>query len=94
MAKTRQVRTLQRCRVSENDLPEELQRHRWEVGARIRRIRRERGLSQVQLAAAIGIDHRTISRIENGRHATSIDLIYRLAAGLGVPSWQFFKDDE
>lgn len=79
----------------ENDHPPQgLQRHRWEVGARIRKIRLERGVSQVKLADEIGVDHRTISRIENGLHPTSIDMIARLAAGLGVPSWRFFKDDE
>lgn len=76
-----------------DDLPPWLRQHRREVGERIRRIRREHELSQLQLADAIGLDNRTISRVENGVHATDIDVIARIAAGLGVPSWRFFRDD-
>jgi transcriptional regulator with XRE-family HTH domain len=77
----------------ENDLPEELQRFRWEVGARIRELRRERGLSQHQLAVRIGVDHRTISRAENGRHAILLDQLARIAGGLGVPPWRLLRDE-
>lgn len=77
-----------------DDLPEQLQRHRWEVGARLRAVRTERGLSQVRLAEAANLDHRTVSRIENGVVATDIDVLYRLGAALDVPSWRFFRDDD
>ncbi|MFD7410171.1 helix-turn-helix domain-containing protein [Kitasatospora purpeofusca] len=70
-----------------------MQRHRWEVGRRIRTYRVGAGLSQVQLADRTGLDHRTISRAENGVHATSIDVIYRIAVGLGLPSWRLFHDE-
>lgn len=76
-----------------DDHAEEIQRHRWKVGARIRDLRREQELSQVELAERIGLDHRTISRAENGRHAISIDQAYRIAQGLGVPSWRLFRDE-
>ncbi|MFE2911224.1 helix-turn-helix domain-containing protein [Kitasatospora indigofera] len=76
-----------------DDHAEEIQRQRWAVGARLRVLRRERGYSQVQLAERIGIDHRTISRIENGVHATDIDMLWRISNGLGVESWQLFRDE-
>ncbi|WP_369183344.1 helix-turn-helix domain-containing protein [Streptomyces sp. Y1] len=76
-----------------DDHDDPVQRHRWEVGRRIRGHRIAVGLSQVQLAERAGLDHRTISRAENGRHAISIDVIYRIASGLGVPSWALFRDE-
>jgi transcriptional regulator with XRE-family HTH domain len=50
-------------------------------------------LTQLQLAELVGIDNRTISRIENGVHATDVDMIARLAHGLRVPSWRFFREE-
>ncbi len=47
---------------------------------------------QMQLGTRAGIDNKTISRIENGRHPTSIDQIARLARALDVPSYRLFHD--
>jgi transcriptional regulator with XRE-family HTH domain len=70
-----------------------IQRHRWAVGERIRHLRREQGLSQVRLAELCGIDHKTISRAENGQYAVSIDQLARLARALDVPSARLLPDD-
>jgi Predicted transcriptional regulators len=70
-----------------------VQQHRWDVGARIRALRRGLGLSQVQLAERIGMDHRTISRLENGYRNTGIDELVRIARGLDVPPWRLFRDE-
>ena len=67
-------------------LPDWIQQHRWAVGTRIREARHTAGLSQVQLADRAGIDHKTISRAENGVYAVSIDQLARLARALGVSS--------
>jgi ribosome-binding protein aMBF1 (putative translation factor) len=93
LAKTLQVSGRKRYVVPTDDHVDELQRHRWEVGFRIRSLRRSQGLSQVQLAERIGLDHRTVSRAENGVHAISIDQLYRIAGGLGVPSWRLLRDE-
>lgn len=79
---------------TQDPLPEWVQQHRWDVGDRIRRLRRDRGLSQMQLAALAGLDHRTISRAENGQRDLGIDYAARIARGLGVPSWRLFRDDD
>ena len=42
------------------------------------------GISQKELADRIGTSHSAISRIESGRHKTSVDTLQRVAAGLGV----------
>lgn len=69
-----------------------LQQHRWDTGRRLRTLRRERSLTQLQLAERCGIDNKTISRAENGRYPISIDQVARLAHALNVPSWRLFRD--
>ncbi|MFF9643698.1 helix-turn-helix transcriptional regulator [Kitasatospora aureofaciens] len=78
--------------MSTDDLADQVQQHRWDVGARIRELRLAAGLSQVDLSHRIGVDHRTISRAENGVHAISIDQAYRIATALGQPSWRLFRE--
>jgi len=46
--------------------------------------RAELGLSQKELAKRVGTSHSAISRIESGRHQTSVATLQRIAAGLGV----------
>jgi transcriptional regulator with XRE-family HTH domain len=72
---------------------DDVQRHRWEVGRRIRDLRHAQQLTQMALADRIGVDHRTISRAENGIHAISVDQAYRIATALDVPSWRLFRDE-
>lgn len=76
----------------DDDLPLWIQQHRWDAGRRLRALRRERGLTQIQLAERCGIDNKTISRAENGRYAISIDQVARLARALDVPPWRLFRD--
>ena len=42
------------------------------------------GLSQKQLASRAGTSHSAISRIESGRHKTSVDTLQRVAGALGL----------
>lgn len=76
-----------------DDLPLWLQRHRWAIGARVRTHRHAADLSQVELATIAGIDHKTVSRIENGVTATDIDQLARIAAALRIPSAALLPDD-
>jgi transcriptional regulator with XRE-family HTH domain len=41
-------------------------------------------LSQEELAQRVGTSYSAISRIESGRHKTSVDTLQRLAAALGL----------
>jgi transcriptional regulator with XRE-family HTH domain len=57
------------------------------------RIREARGLTQSQLAEAVGANQSTISRIEKGTGNPTLDLIQRLANVLDVhPSDLFARD--
>ena len=54
------------------------------IGARIREIRRKRGMTQGQLAESCGMIQTTISKIEAGKFNASIDLMSRIATALGA----------
>ena len=46
--------------------------------------RAARGLSQKELADRVGTSHSAISRLESGRHETSVETLQRVAEALGV----------
>jgi DNA-binding XRE family transcriptional regulator len=56
---------------------------RMQLGKEIKNMRERKGVTQDRLANLVGIDRASISRIEQGRHSTGIDLIYRIAKSLG-----------
>jgi len=55
------------------------------VGARVRLLRTERGMSLSSLAAAAGIGKGSLSELETGRRNPTLDTLYALAGPLGVP---------
>jgi transcriptional regulator with XRE-family HTH domain len=57
------------------------------------RIREARGLTQTQLADAIGVNQATISKIERGVGNPTLDVIQRIAAALRVHPSQLFSRD-
>lgn len=60
------------------------------VGDRIRAIRRERHLTQVELARRVGIRAGPMNQIERGRHVPSGRVLYALANILDVPADDLF----
>lgn len=76
-----------------SDLPEWVRQQRRELGQRLRALRRDRDLTQEQLAERAGVDSKTISRAENGHFNIGVDLIGALARALGVPTWRLFRDE-
>ena len=54
-----------------------------ELGLAVRALREKRGLSQNDLASSVGVDRKTINRIENGRHSTSVATLAAIAVSLG-----------
>ena len=55
------------------------------VGARIRALRRERGLSLAALAQAAGIGKGSLSELETGRRNPTLATLYAVARPLEVP---------
>ena len=63
------------------------------VGKNIKRIRKEKGLTQVQLADLVGYNDGTIANIENSSYqAFSLEFIYVISKMLNVPIEEFFKN--
>lgn len=55
-----------------------------ELANRLKAYRGERGLTQAELAQAIGVSRKTINTVENGVFVPSTILALRMAATLGV----------
>ena len=60
--------------------------------SRLRVLRAERGWTQEQLGAAIGVSRQAINALEAERHDPSLDLAYRIAAAFGVTVEQVFPN--
>lgn len=64
------------------------------LGEAIRAARLERGWSQADLAEQVGIDRKTVNRIENGVHSTLVGTVYSIARALDRPPWELVRDAE
>lgn len=62
------------------------------AGGVIRRLRREAGLNQTQLAKSVGITTAAISKYENGERAPKQDMLFKLADVLNVSVNEFFPE--
>lgn len=61
------------------------------LGARIKEIRKARGLTQEQLAEKIDVEQKHVSRIESGKNYPTIDRLEKMADALNVPLMGFFE---
>lgn len=62
-----------------------------QLGENIRRLRKEKGISQLTLEALTDIDRADISRIENGQIDIHLSRIIKLAEGLEVSTKELFE---
>jgi putative transcriptional regulator len=76
------------------DLPQWLRQNRWDIGARIRAYRIRADLSQVELGDLAQLDHKTVSRYENGQRNLGIDEAALIARALNIPLADLFADEE
>ena len=67
--------------------------NRTRAGKRLRAIREAAGVNQIQLAAASGLTHEAISRLETGRCWPYAATVRKLAAALGVAPERFIARD-
>jgi transcriptional regulator with XRE-family HTH domain len=63
------------------------------LGERVKEIRKQKGLTQDQVAEAAGIDPKSLSRIECNRFNPAIDTLHALAVALDVDIREFFESD-
>jgi transcriptional regulator with XRE-family HTH domain len=64
------------------------------IGARIRQLRQEKGLSQGDIEETTGLLRCYISRVEHGHTVPSLETLERFAAALDVPLYQLFYRGE
>lgn len=64
------------------------------IGQQIRRIRKAKLLSQEVLSEKIGIDPKSLGRIEKGDYYPAIGTLMRLSNALDVSIKDFFPDEE
>ena len=62
------------------------------VGARIRLLRKLKGLSQQALAEAAGVTFQQIQKYERGSYRVSASMLTRIARTLGVPVTAMFGE--
>jgi transcriptional regulator with XRE-family HTH domain len=75
------------------DRAQQWQRRRALVGARIRALRLERGLSQESLALESGVARNQLIQMEHGRRGVLIERVYDIAEALGVSVTEIVVDD-
>jgi transcriptional regulator with XRE-family HTH domain len=62
------------------------------VGQKIRQLRKERKLTQVELSQRLGIQQSDLSRMEQGEYRVSLDTLFRILAEFKVGIGEFFED--
>ena len=62
------------------------------VGSRLRRLRKERGLTQAELARQIGIQQSDLSRMEKGEYRVSLDNLFKILGVFDLDLVDFFGE--
>lgn len=62
------------------------------VGPKIRQLRKERKLTQTDLASRIDIQQSDLSRMEKGEYRVSLDTLFKILAEFNVSISEFFDD--
>ena len=63
-------------------------------GARLRRLRRERALSQQDVERATGVAQATLSDLEGGKRGARASTLRKLAEALGVEPRELMKEED
>ena len=64
------------------------------MNTRIRELRRERRISQEELARAVGTTRQTITSIEVGKYVATLPLAYKIAHYFGLTIEEVFDFSE
>lgn len=61
------------------------------IGENIKKVRKEKGMLQKQVAAEVGLDQSNYNKIENGQRQPSIEVLYKLAKLFGMTTDQLIN---
>jgi hypothetical protein len=62
------------------------------VGSKIRQLRKERQLTQAELAHRIGVQQSDLCRMENGEYKVSLETLFKVLAVFGLEIGDFFRE--
>lgn len=65
----------------------------YQFGMQMAKIRKQRGLSQAELADAIGVEQPTVSRLEREDEGATLRLYKAAAQALGISLAELFADE-
>lgn len=60
------------------------------IGKRVKELRHERNMTQLDLCTKIGVEETTIQRLENARTFPTLKTLYKVAQGLEVEFKELF----
>ena len=63
------------------------------VARNLKRLRREKGMSQEELADRAEINRNYVGRVERSENAATVDLLEKLAEALGAKPVDFFREE-
>ena len=64
------------------------------MGVKLRKLRAERGMSQIALAHALGLSPSYLNQIEQNQRPLTVSVLLKLNRTLGVDIQEFSEDDE
>lgn len=69
-------------------------RQAFHVGEKIRGLRKERGLTQADLAARIGVQQSDLCRMETGEYRVSLDALFKILGTFEMGIGEFFRESD
>ena len=63
-----------------------------DVGRKLRELRKDRQMTQADLASRIGVQQSDLCRMESGQYRVSLDTLVKILAELQVPISEFFQE--
>ncbi len=64
------------------------------VGSRIRALRKDRALTQADLANRVGIQQSDLCRMENGEYRVSLEVLFKILSIFEMPISEFFHEQD
>ncbi len=64
------------------------------VGAKIRQLRKDRNVTQAELAHKIGVQQSDLCRMENGEYKVSLETLFNILSLFEINIAEFFKDEK
>lgn len=65
-----------------------------DVGERIRKLRKERGISAKEIAVSLGVSPSFIPGIDKGKYKCSLESLDKICTVLGITLHDFFEPDK